>query len=166
MPYDKRPRYKTVGEAEYQAFLASLPKERIRHAVFAIGEPPMIYHWDEAARLADSPNAVPMDYIVAKYFDGEPERSIWAEETSPQQFFAERKFTPPKRAEGLSQKFEAGERVKVTGGHIPDGTIATVLGSYADLYGGSNTRSYSLQVNGGAYSWFEEAWLSPAQGEE
>lgn len=65
------------------------------------------------------------------------------------------------------QKFHKYDHVQIAkdlgGGmsHFENDTDAVVIGSYADQFGGSDTKSYTLYVNGhGEISWYEEWQLT------
>lgn len=65
------------------------------------------------------------------------------------------------------QKFQKGDWVRVAkdlGPHMSHFTAdceAIVIGSYADQYGGSDTKSYTLHLKGrGECSWYEEQQLT------
>lgn len=65
------------------------------------------------------------------------------------------------------QKFQKGDWVRVAkdlGAHMSHFTAdceAIVVGSYADKYGGSNTKSYTLHLKDhGECSWYEEQQLT------
>lgn len=63
------------------------------------------------------------------------------------------------------QKFAIGALVKIDASTRSDaaGKLATVKHSYAHAYGGKDTSSYCLDVDGiGVLSWFQEANLSLA----
>jgi hypothetical protein len=64
------------------------------------------------------------------------------------------------------QIFHNGDHVRIaddlgpTMSHFTSGVEAIVIGSYADQYGGSNTKSYTLHIKGkGRTSWYEEHQL-------
>lgn len=61
------------------------------------------------------------------------------------------------------QKFNKGDKVKVADdlgssmGHFQSGMQAIVIASYADKFGGSDTKSYSIYIKGqGEVSWYYE----------
>lgn len=61
------------------------------------------------------------------------------------------------------QKFPCGSRVKITEGRgaLTGGREGAVLYTYAHAYGGSDVKSYSLDVDGyGAISWYDESQLT------
>lgn len=64
------------------------------------------------------------------------------------------------------QKYPKGARVQTT--HTWAGcTTGTIIGTYAQLYGGDNIDSYSLDIDGrGKCSWFPEASLTLIETED
>ncbi len=66
------------------------------------------------------------------------------------------------------QKFPSGSRVKIADDfpHAiahPKGCFATVMYSYAQKFGGDDTESYQLDVDGiGEVAWYDESWLEKA----
>ena len=65
------------------------------------------------------------------------------------------------------QKFNKGDKVKVTDdlgphmSHFQSGMEAIVIGSYKDQFGGSNTKSYTIHIQGqGEISWYYEHQLT------
>ena len=71
------------------------------------------------------------------------------------------------KPEPPGQKYHVGERVMIAKDlgpmmrHFPKGKAATVMYTYAHMYGGDNIDSYSLDVDGiGEISWYEEWQLS------
>lgn len=61
------------------------------------------------------------------------------------------------------QKFNKGDKVKISDdlgssmNHFPCGMDAIVIGSYAEQFGGSDTKSYSIYIKGqGETSWYYE----------
>ena len=65
------------------------------------------------------------------------------------------------------QKFMPGTRVRIAHdlgrsmGHFPSGKTGTVNYTYAHAYGGTNTLSYSIDVDGvGDVSWYYEHQLT------
>lgn len=65
------------------------------------------------------------------------------------------------------QKFKHGDLVHITDelpssmSHFPHGVDAVVIGSYADKYGGTDRKSYTLHLKGrGEISWYEEGLLT------
>jgi hypothetical protein len=185
--YSKTQKLRPATEAEYDAFLKSLPKGRYKGGLSTIGEPPIYTVWDEVSRAKDHEDAINAYYDVAKRkcyggfsIDGKPhadEFFIWDEPVSPEEFFASRTFTKPTRDKGLKQKFEKGDRVVIAEDYATGmwgwgedakpilsphcGKHATVYGSYADMFGGSMTDSYSLEIDDyGRVSWFDERALT------
>lgn len=70
------------------------------------------------------------------------------------------------------QKFPPGARVRIAESlrtsmkHFPKGVLATVLYTYAHAYGGSDVKSYCLNVDGfGKISWYEEDQLTSVEDE-
>ena len=66
-----------------------------------------------------------------------------------------------------NQMFQKGDLVRVTKdmpshmSHFTSDIDAIVIGSYADQYGGSDTKDYTLHLRGGGEcSWYEENQLS------
>lgn len=66
-----------------------------------------------------------------------------------------------------NQKFPSGTRVRIANNlgdsmsHFPSGYNATVLYSYAQMYGGDDTKSYCLNIdNIGQVSWYKEHQLT------
>lgn len=64
------------------------------------------------------------------------------------------------------QKFKYGDLVQVADdlgpsmSHFQSGVKAIVIGSYKDQYGGNNTSSYTVHIEGaGRTSWYEECQL-------
>lgn len=72
------------------------------------------------------------------------------------------------KAIGQIQKFHIGNIVKIADdlgssmSHFESGCYAIVVGSYAELYGGDNVKSYSLKLlpSGRYVSWYKEHQLS------
>ena len=69
------------------------------------------------------------------------------------------------------QKFHKGDWVQVAknlGSHMSHFTAdceAIVIGSYADQYGGENSKSYTLHLKGcGETSWYKEQQLTLMEG--
>lgn len=70
------------------------------------------------------------------------------------------------------QKFQPGTTVHIADdlgrsmSHFPSGYMATVLYTHAHAYGGDDTKSYCLDVEGiGEVSWYYENQLTEIQGE-
>ena len=66
------------------------------------------------------------------------------------------------------QKYAVGARVKIDDemppwmSHFPKGKPATVLHTYAHAYGGTDVKSYALDIDGeGFTAWYDEAQLAP-----
>lgn len=66
-----------------------------------------------------------------------------------------------------NQKFPNGSRVRIADNlgpymsHFKSGVNATVVHTYAHAYGGSDVKSYCLDVDGyGEVSWYEEHQLT------
>ena len=64
------------------------------------------------------------------------------------------------------QKFPPGTRVRIADdlgrsmSHFPKGKLATIKYVYAHAYGGSDIKSYSLDIDGlGFHSWYHEGQL-------
>jgi hypothetical protein len=79
--------------------------------------------------------------------------------------FAMRKVAKKKAPKG--QKFPIGSRVKIAKdlgagmSHFPSDKLATVMHTYAHAFGGSDVKSYCLDVDGeGEISWYEEHQLT------
>lgn len=73
--------------------------------------------------------------------------------------------------EPSGQKFPRGSRVRIADdlgsekAHFPSGTEATVEYTYAHAYGGSDNKSYSLDVDGsGSVAWYKEDQLTQVFG--
>ena len=73
------------------------------------------------------------------------------------------KETPPP----AGQKFLPGTRVRIADdlgrsmGHFPSGKTGTVQYTYAHAFGGTNTHSYSIDVDGvGEVAWYYEHQLT------
>ena len=65
------------------------------------------------------------------------------------------------------QKFNKGDKVRVADdlgrsmSHFQSGVDAIVIGSYKDQFGGRNTKSYTIHIQGqGTCSWYEEHQLT------
>lgn len=65
------------------------------------------------------------------------------------------------------QKFKRGDVVRISKilgssmSHFPSDSLAIVIGSYKDQYGGNDTKQYTLDVSGrGPISWYEEEQLT------
>lgn len=66
------------------------------------------------------------------------------------------------------QLYPPGQRVRIADdlgssmAHFPKGVNGTVHHTYAHAYGGGNTKSYCIDIDGhGQVSWYEEHQLSP-----
>lgn len=62
------------------------------------------------------------------------------------------------------QKFPVGSRVKILGDASPHprigtGKVAVVEYVYAHAYGGDNVKSYSLNIDGNSWAWYDESQL-------
>lgn len=67
----------------------------------------------------------------------------------------------------LAQKFPVGSRVRIASDlgphmrHFTSGSSATVLHTYAHAYGGSDVKSYALDIDGQGFSaWYQEHQLT------
>lgn len=84
-----------------------------------------------------------------------------------QEFYQESMERVRSTPEPEGQKFPVGSRVMISAdlgpymSHFPSGKSATVAHTYAHAYGGTNVKSYSLDVDGyGNCSWFYEEQLT------